>query len=246
MIDYRRYSMNIKEIIFCIFGSFLFSGVISYLFYRSVFSMVCVIIVFPIVWNKRKIYLKERQKENLQFQFRDCIQMAATALNAGYSLENAFVEARKDLVPLYGDGASMSKELQYMNGQVQLNIPLEKLIQDLAERSGVEDIQSFSQVFGFAKRGGGDFIKIFMDTVQKISERMEVMREIKTVMAAKKLEQNIMNIVPIGILFYIDLSSPGFLSIMYGNYVGILVMTICLLIYLGAYVLSEKIIDIKV
>ncbi len=44
-----------------------------------------------------------------------------------------------------------------------------------------------------------------------------------------------MSLMPAGIIAYLKLTSPGFLSSLYGNPFGICAMTICLFIYLAAY-----------
>ena len=55
-----------------------------------------------------------------------------------------------------------------------------------------------------------------------------------------------MDLVPFGILFYVGVSSPDFLEPLYGNFLGAFVMTICLLAYIAAFLLAEKILDIRV
>lgn len=71
-------------------------------------------------------------------------------------------------------------------------------------------------------------------------------REIETSLAAKKYEQRIMSVMPCGIILYMELASPGFLDVMYTTMFGLLAMTGCLLIYLGAIYWGTKIVDIQV
>ena len=82
-------------------------------------------------------------------------------------------------------------------------------------------------------------------TVDIISDKIEVSRKISTVISSKKMEQSVMNVVPFGIVLYIDASSPGFFDSLYHNPFGILIMTIVLVIYIFAYLLAEKITDIS-
>ena len=89
-------------------------------------------------------------------------------------------------------------------------------------------------------------MKIFYGTVDKIRQKSEVEREIETVVTAKRTEQRIMDFVPFGILFYVGATSPEFLKPLYGNLLGVSVMTVCLLGYLGAFLLAEKILDIQI
>ena len=49
-----------------------------------------------------------------------------------------------------------------------------------------------------------------------------------------------MNVVPLVILLYLNLTSPGYFDVLYGNLSGICIMSVCLIIYLIAYALSEQ------
>ena len=60
------------------------------------------------------------------------------------------------------------------------------------------------------------------------------------------MEQKVMNLMPLMILLYVDLSFGGYLDGLYHNIFGILVMTACLAVYLASYLLSEKIMSIQV
>jgi len=246
MTDYREYKMDMKEKEICIAISGVISGLISYLFYRSIYAAGIFVIIVPIVWREGTVFCITKRKEQLTLQFKECIHMIVSSLNAGYSLENAFIEANKDCIVMYGADALMSMELKYINGQVKLNVPIEKILMDFAKRSDIEEILSFCEVFQFAKRSGGDFIKILKNTASKISESIEVKNEIETMTASKKMEQSVMNVMPFGILLYIDVSSPGFLSALYHNVIGVAVMSACLLVYVAAYFLSRKIVDIQI
>ena len=55
-----------------------------------------------------------------------------------------------------------------------------------------------------------------------------------------------MNILPFVIIIYIDLTSDGFIDIMYGCFAGRVIMTVSLILTGVSYMLSQKILDIKV
>lgn len=52
-----------------------------------------------------------------------------------------------------------------------------------------------------------------------------------------------MTLIPGFIIIYISVSSPEFLKIMYESIVGKIVMTVCLILYLLAYIWGERIVD---
>lgn len=55
-----------------------------------------------------------------------------------------------------------------------------------------------------------------------------------------------MSLMPAGIILYLQLTSPGFLQVLYGNAFGIFAMTVCLGIYILSYWMGKKIVDIEV
>ena len=161
-------------------------------------------------------------------------------------MENAWRESEKEMTELYGQDGIFVGELHQINRAVGMNQPIEKLLYEFALRSDCEDIQNFSDVFLYAKRSGGDFHKIIATTIEHISDKIEVEREVQTVISAKKMEQKIMNVIPVFIILYLNLTSGEFLAPLYGNLFGICVMTGALGAYLAAIMVSEKMTAIKV
>ena len=220
--------------------------VISYFFYRSIWAFFLFLPYLIYYFRKKKREKQEQQAELLRYQFKDGIMAVSAALNAGYSVENAFREGRKDLTLLYEKEEPIMREFQRIIRGLDANERLEKLLFDFAKRSGLEEVESFAEIFATAKEAGGDFSVIIQTTAERIAARMEVKREIKTMVAAKNFEQKIMSLVPFLIMLYIDLTSPGFFDELYGNMLGVVVMTVCLGIYLLSRYLAERIMRIEV
>ena len=220
-------------------------AVISYFFYRSIWAFFLFLPYLIYYFRKKKQEKQEQQAELLRYQFKDGIMAISAALNAGYSVENAFREGRKDLTLLYEKEEPIMREFQRIIRGLDANERLEKLLFDFAKRSGLEEVESFAEIFATAKEAGGDFSVIIQTTAERIAARMEVKREIKTMVAAKNFEQKIMSLVPFLIMFYIELTSPGFFSELYGNILGVAVMTVCLGVYLLSRYLADRIMRIE-
>ena len=177
-------------------------------------------------------------------EFMDTLRSISAALLAGFSIENAWKEAEKEMLALYGKKSYMYQEVKEMNCSISLNQPLELLLGDFSTRSGNMDIASFSEVFSFAKRSGGNFVTIIDATSRHMRVRHETEREIQVQIASRKMEQKVMNVIPVFILAYLKVTSMDFLNVLYGNVAGALFMTACLAAYGGAIVLAEKIMTI--
>ncbi|MCR5675553.1 MAG: type II secretion system F family protein [Lachnospiraceae bacterium] len=218
----------------------------AWFFYRSLWAALFLSpLFFPFFIREKKEADAKRSRE-LGIQFRDAILSVATSQKAGYSAENAFREAVNDMSLLYGKGSPIVKEFSRIVKGLANNVTLEKLLFDLGERSNHPDIREFAQVFAVAKRSGGNMTQMIADTADVIGERLAVENEIAVLLAAKKMEARIMDIVPFFIIFYVGLTSPGFFDVLYHDLTGVAIMSACLAVYLAAYLLSEKIMSVEV
>ena len=244
--DYREYHFSGKEIAKYLVQSILLCGALDYLFYQSKWLMILAIPATVVFLKMRKRQLIRERKKNLNYQFKDALNALSVAVQAGYSVENAVSACAGDLERIYPQDADIVKEFRYMEGQLKVSVPVEALFQSLGERSGIEDMENFAAVFYTAKRTGGDMTRIIQTSARMLGDKIDVKKEIETTLAAKKAEQMVMSLMPAGIIIYLKLTSPGFLSVLYGNPFGIAAMTVCLGIYGFSYWLGRKIVDIEV
>lgn len=222
------------------------AAVLSYLFYRSLpVSLLAGVMVGVYSAVTEKERFRKEQCREITLQFKDGLQSISSALGAGYSIENAFGEARKELILLYGKEALLVGEFDWIAQQLSLSRPMEEVLLAFAQRWQAEDILHFAQVFQTAKRTGGNLIAITSSTAEKISQKLEVKREINTMIAGKKMEGRIMNSIPLGIIVYFWICSPGFLDCLYAAQ-GRVVMTVLLFLYVFACKWSQHISDICV
>lgn len=245
-IDYDIYRLSVKQ-----WGLYLLEAVcacaaINYLFYKS---PVVFWFMLPLpLWyvhqrKKQQIHLR---KKRLNYQFKDALNAMQVGISAGYSLDNTIKEARKDLERIYGRKAEMAREFAYIEKQLGHSVPLEELLYDLGIRSRIEDILNFTEVLVQAKKMGGNMRGILNRCISSIEERIQVKKEIDAILASRKMEQKIMSVIPLGIILYMQITSPEFLSVLYGNPVGACVMTICLLLYAAAFQWGVRLTQIDV
>ena len=88
-------------------------------------------------------------------------------------------------------------------------------------------------------------VEILEKTADQIRDRIDIENEIRILLGSRRMEQRIMDAVPFLIIAYIGTVSRGFFDVLYHNAAGILFMTVCLAVYLAAFLLSEKILQIR-
>lgn len=247
MIDnYNKYKYSNKErVYYFLIGSVLGMGV-GYLFYSNIFISISMSTFGFFNLHIMKKQLIKTRKWQLNLEFREGLASLSSALNAGYSLENGFVQATRDLKLMYPGKSLIVPEFERITNLININQSIEEIMLSFGERSNVEDIKNFARVLEIAKRTGGDLIRIIRSTEKTISDKIEINREIITLITAKKLESNIMCIIPFGIIIYLRLFSDGYLNPLYHNLFGYVFMTILLILYLFVYFLAKKIVSIEI
>lgn len=217
------------------------TALLAHFFYRSFLAVIPLSAIGALLFFKIAADRGKKQQEELAGQFRECILAVATSLQAGYSVENAFVECRQDMAFLYGENGHVVTEMDILRRGLNINISLEELLQDMAKRSGCEEISQFAQIFSIAKRNGGNMAEIIQSSADQIGRQIELKREIQALLGGKRMEMGIMRAMPFGILLYVDVGTPGYFDSLYHNLTGAVIMTLCLLVYLAAYLLGERI-----
>ena len=90
--DYHRYAWKRGEKAGTVLICAGVTGIIAYFFYRSVWALIplSAIGIFTFIQVERG--KAEKMREELSGQFRECILSVAALLQAGYAVENAFME----------------------------------------------------------------------------------------------------------------------------------------------------------
>lgn len=244
--NYDQYKFSPTDCVKFIVKYLTILMVIGYLFYGNVLvALILLPGLIPLYDREKKRKIKKR-KERLLDEFGQMLVWVGETLNAGYSIENSFIECYKIMVERFGDKSDMVWELNIMKQSMALNQRIEDLMLQLADRSGIEEIRDFAICFSQAKQGGGNLSYILNRTISVIRQKIDMKKEIQIMISGKKYEQSIMNIVPVGIMVYISVTSYGFFDVMYGNALGILVMSFCLIVYVATIMLADYLMEIEV
>ena len=206
--------------------------------YGLIFEIPIVVLTFQ--WYTKRV--QENRKNGIKREFREILLALSNGLSAGMSVENAFIDAEHNIWVLYGKESIMQPELFRLNQKVQMGAAIEKQFVTLAKKYRVDELRTFSELFLYAKRIGGDYTQNIRALAFRMNERIGVKEELEAQLSEKMLELRIMLAVPPGILIYLKLFSSGFLDPLYHNAFGIGVMTVALALYVGCWALGVYII----
>ena len=242
--DYTAPGLDLKGEVECMIEGLLLICLFAYFFFRSYLAIV---ILAPGILFYRKEKMKRighKRKFLLEQQFKETLLSVQTNLQSGYSVENAFLESYPYIVNLYGKKSDMAVELNRIQRGLFNGDTMEHLLWDLGRRCPESALEDFANIYVIAGKTGSGWTDIIVKIIENISQKMEMKQEIETLIHGKKLESRLMCIIPFFILFYMDLTSEGYFDVLYHNPAGIVIMSFCMVAYVFAFLISEKITEI--
>lgn len=263
VLNYNVYYMNIKEklLYFCV--AFAAGAAIGYLFYGGIgvddygnpttityvlnviIPVTVGVIAAKLFVPLRKKQIIEKRRKAVTSQFRDMLSGLTTALGTGANVIDSFISVRSDLCVQYEEDSYIIKEIDIIISGVENNISIEEMLYDFGVRSGIGDIKDFADVFKITYRKGGNFKEIIRNTYEILGDKLEINEEIETTVSGNKMEQKMMIAMPILLVGVIKMLSSDFAA----NFVtpaGILSTSIAIIMFVIAYYVATKMLDIKV
>ncbi|WP_438445794.1 type II secretion system F family protein [Gorillibacterium sp. sgz5001074] len=243
---YGMYNLHPAESALCWVGGGLAGYAIGYLFYNHpIPAMLCALSGLWVPGWLRRTRIRKR-KEELARQFRQALYALVSSLTAGRAVENAFSAAVKDLRLIYTDpGTYILIEFERIDNKIRNGETVEAALLDFGRRSELDELLQFTEVFSTCKRTGGNLAEVMRRTAHIIGEKMEVRQEIGVMLAQKRFESKILGVAPLAVIGLLQWSSPDYMEPLYGNAAGALIMSVCLAVFLGCWVLAGKWMELK-
>jgi len=261
VLNYRVYRMGFAEKLLWSLIAFVVGGLAGLVFYGGLFkddgeatmlTLISNTVVFCGVGiAAAKIYipmriksLRDKRKAELRTQFRDMLESLASSVSAGNNINEAFAGAYRDMCLQYPENAYIVQELGEIMTGINNSIALEDMLRDLGERSGLEDIMNFADVFDVCHRTGGSISDVIRRTYDMISDKLLIAGEIETKLTSNKMQHRVMSVMPVVIVAALRFTNESFAE-NFASFSGVVSITVAVVIFVIAYRLGEKIIDIK-
>ena len=246
MTDYDTYVMSIGE-------RLLYTGIAAaaifgtaYVFYRS-FILSALLTPLALLYPrlKTRVIVAKRKKE-LNIQFKDMLYSLSSSISAGKTVDGAGREVLKVLPVMYPEPfAFILIEVRRILSRLDMNESLENALTDFSKRAKLEDVDNFVSVFNICKRSGGNISEVIKNTSSIINDRIEVGQEVDTLLAERKFEQKVLNVIPILMILLLSASAPDYISPVFNTAAGRLTMSISIMLLAAAWFISSKISNIK-
>jgi len=236
-----------KEDIYFIGAVVLCFTVLSLLFYNSPLPLLILLPFIPYIRKMNRERKKRKEILELTVSFRDFLYSLSISFASGRLMAEGIYEAHEYLKTIYEPSSLIMKEVTQMIIKLkEAKENEENILLDFSEKYPVQDIKIFTETFIAAKKTGGDMEKVVMSSIRILLEKMDILEEIKVMVAQKRMEGKIMTTMPLALLFFLRFTSSDFISILYETMEGRIIMSASLLLILLSYLLTKRITDIRI
>ena len=188
-----------------------------------------------------KVYRKRTQRMNaFQRQLPDALDLIARALKAG----NTFSGGMRMVADEFPD--PIGPEFGITLDEINFGVDTEKALQNLLDRVDCPDLQFFVVSVNIQRETGGNLSEIVGNTASLIRDRFKLLGRIRVLSAEGRLSAIILLAMPFGIAFIIFLINPGYMSLLFTERLGrMMIGTNLVLMTIGALFI-RKMVNFKV
>ncbi|MCL1983210.1 MAG: hypothetical protein FWG53_09045 [Clostridiales bacterium] len=244
---YDKYKLTAKERRDSIIISYIGLFFATYIFYHSIIISVASGLLIPFCLKYYAGSLAEKRRDLLTVQFRDVLYSLSASFAAGRHMRDALYEARDNLDTMYAGDSPMLVEISDMLSKIdESRAAEEEVFKDFAARSGVGDIQSFFDTYFICRMTGGDINRVVSRTSAMLIDKIGIEKEIKVLVSQKRFEGKIISLMPVIVILFLNIASPGYVEVLYTAFVGRLIMSVALAGIAYAYYMTSKLTEIEV
>jgi tight adherence protein B len=181
-----------------------------------------------------------RRREEFIGQLPELARVLSNASSAGLVLRTAIEMAAEEL----DDPAST--ELRRTADALRLGQPLEQALRELGDRLPSRELAVLVSTLIVSSRSGGPLVSALRGIASTLEERKEIRREVRTIMGEAVVTNWAIGFMGIGILFLVNLLSPGVLRTMSEHLAGQVILAISSALFIVSLVIIRRITRIDV
>jgi tight adherence protein B len=201
-------------------------------------SFIAVALVAGIAWYLPSRKAAKRIKQ-IQEQLPDALALMSASVEGGQTFQRSIDMYRRDAKP------PLSAELDRVMAEVAVGSDLVIALENMAERSGVEDLTWAVEAVRIQQSTGGRLAPILHTLADFMRTRQEVRREVQTLSAEGRMSGYVLFAIPIFLVFALEAKDPGYLKpMLHGAGLIVLIFTAGLMA-LGFWIV-RRMVNIKI
>lgn len=177
---------------------------------------------------------RDRRQAAFSDQLTDVLQLVGSSLRAGYGLTQGIDAVSRDTEE------PAASEFRRIIIEHRLGRDLAEAMDNCATRMDNADFSWVVQAISIHRDVGGDLSKVLDNIVATIRDRADVHRQVRTLSAEGRMSARVLTALPILVLVGLMLLSPDYMSPLWNDPIGILLLALgALLMITGMFVVRR-------
>lgn len=181
---------------------------------------------------------KRRQKA-FAGQLDDSLQLMASNLRAGHSLQQALQSVAKE-----AEEPTSDEFFRAINAS-RVGRDLTAALEETAVRMDSQDFVWVTQAISINREVGGNLADVLDGVSNTIRERDQIRRQVKSLSAEGKLSAIVLMALPVGIVLFLSMTNPGYIGRFLDGIVGYALIGLCVVLLGVGSLWLKKVVQIK-
>ncbi len=168
----------------------------------------------------------EKRRQAFGEQLEGTLQLLASGLRAGHSLQRAVDSVSTD------SASPTAEEFTRVVNEHRLGRPLSDAILSVATRMKSDDLEWTAQAVAIHREVGGNLGEVLDHVADTIRERQQIRRQVATLSSEGRVSAIVLMALPVGIALILSVLSPGYLAIFVTTPLGILLLGVSVVLFI--------------
>jgi tight adherence protein B len=184
--------------------------------------------------------MRGRRLRAFNDQLSDTINLMVNGIRAGYSVMQAMEAVSEEM------GPPISEEFGRVVKEVQLGLTLEQALDNMLRRITSDDLDMMITAIKVQREVGGNLAEVLDSISYTIRERVRIKGEIHALTSYGRGAGNLLSALPVILSGVIYLISPDFMSQLFSDPCGWMMLGVSVLGIVVGYLVIRKIVNIEV
>lgn len=181
-----------------------------------------------------------RRRQAFTNQIPDTLALLIGALRAGYGVTQA-LDMLVERLP-----QPSSTEFGRAMRAVNLGLPVNRALNDMADRVGSDDLYLVVTAMNVQQEVGGNLAQVLETIAETVRERIRVKREIRVFTAQQRMTGIILGALPIAAVLLIGSVNREYMSGLFSTTIGRIMVAAAVILQVIGFLVIRKIVDIEV
>jgi len=181
----------------------------------------------------------EQRRTAFAEQLEGTLQLIASGLRAGHSLQRSLVSVSQD------SSSPTAEEFARVVNEHRLGRDIGDAMLATAGRMKSEDLTWTAQAFAIHREVGGNLSEVLDHIADTIRERQQIRRQVSTLSSEGRMSAVVLMVLPVAIALILTVISPNYLSTFFTSAIGLLMLLVSLVLFAVGGLWLRSIVRIK-